>query len=325
VEEKMFFEYKISLGLIAPSGMVFVLAPLGGLVMACLSEVSGTFKKKIFLDKFAWQLSRMTMIVSLGLVLSVVLMGTAYSFLNLPLPEFKKESQQLLLFCGASLGLSAMLQFLYLSLWKKLKKSKLIHLLLGASALVCYKLFLIGLIFIAYFQGAPDVALPHFFIAGLPLPAPGSLIYPLGFQMLVLSVAAGASLALLYLLLRRNQDDFGRDYYRYVIKLLARWLIFSVCFHFLPCFWVYFLLGKQLLVPALYLTGTIIAISTVLLIISGIVLLKSKQPLRLKGVMACCFLLVWLLFAARLVSYFELANVSLGKEYFRTFVQKGWL
>ena len=138
-------------------------------------------------------------------------------------------------------------------------------------------------------------------------------------------MTAGASLALLYLLLRRNLDDFGRDYYRYVVILAIKWLVVSLFLSFLPCVRVYFLLGEKILVSSLYLPGGVIVASFVLIVILSTVLIKSKQPLRLKVVMVCCFLLVWLLFAARLVSYFELANVSLGKEYFHTFVHKEWL
>ena len=320
----MIFEYKMGLGLIAPLGAMFVIGSLGALVMSWCSEFFGTWQKKIFLDKFAWQMSRLATILTLGSFLTFVILGAGCYFSGFPFSGLKKQAQEFFLVGGAVLGLSAILLLFYWSLWKKLKKNKELHLLLGALAACCLKIFLVVLIFAGYFQGAPEAVSPQIFIAGFPLPPLTSLIYSLSLQVLILSVTAGASLALLYLLLRRNLDDFGRDYYRYVVILTAKWLIASLFLSFLPCVWVYFLLGKKILVSSLYLPGGIIVASFVLIVILNTVLIRSKQPLRLKGVMACCFLLVWLLFAARLLSYLELANVSLGKVYFQSFVQNGW-
>ena len=320
----MVFEYKMGLGLIAPLGAMFIVGPSGALVISWCSELFGTWQKKIFLDKFAWQMSRLATILTLGLFLTFVILGAGSYFLDLPFSGLKKQAQDFFLVAGALLTLSAILLVFYWSLWQKLKKNKGIHLLLGVLAVCCLKIFLVVLIFAGYFQAAPEAVAQQIFIAGFPLPPLTSLIYPLGLQTLILSVTAGASLALLYLLLRRNLDDFGRDYYRYVVILTAKWLIASLFLSFLPCVWVYFLLGKKILVSSLYLPGGVILASFVLIVVLNTVLIRSKQPLRLKGVMVCCFLLVWLFFAARLLSYLELANVSLGKVYFQSFVQNGW-
>jgi putative copper export protein len=40
---------------------------------------------------------------------------------------------------------------------------------------------------------------------------------------LLASIWAGAALTLLYMLLRRNRDDYGRDYYVYSSRITARW------------------------------------------------------------------------------------------------------
>ncbi|WP_457570405.1 hypothetical protein [Desulfovulcanus sp.] len=310
----MIFEYKMSLGLIAPLGAMFILSSLGASVLAWCSELFGLWQKKIFLDKFAQHMSRLANVLTLALVLTAIIL-CIYSQFNHSFVTFYKQSQEFFLAGAVCLGLAAVFVFSYWSTWKKLKKNKVVHLILGIMGIACLKIFFICLILVFYFQNQ-NLASTFIF------PPFDSLVYPLACQLFFLSLVAGASLGLPYLLLRRNKDDFGRDYYRYAVTLAAKWIIVSLVFSFLPCIWVYILLGEKLKILPLYLPAAIITVCAMLVIIQCSILIKSIQPLRLKGVMISCLIFVWIIFAARLISYMELANLVQDSIQFHPFTRE---
>ncbi|MBT8764504.1 hypothetical protein KFV02_11225 [Desulfohalobiaceae bacterium Ax17] len=312
----MIFEYDMALGFIVPLGVMVVLSSLGASIMAWCSELFGMWQKKIFLDKFAWQMSRLATIVILALVL-IAFFLSVYAKFYPPLSIFYKQNQDVLWPGIICLGLAAIFLFSYWSTWKKLKKNKVLHLILGIIGIGCLKIFFISLILVFYYQSLGLT--PKF----LP-PSLDSLIYPITSQLFILSLVAAASFGFLYLVLRRFKDDFGRDYYRYSLNLTAKWNIFSLLFSFLPCIWVYVLLRDKLKIIELYLPAATIVLCTVLIIILCSILIKSIQPLRLKGVMICCLILVWIIFVARLISYMELANLAQDNIRFHPFTRE-WI
>ena len=50
-----------------------------------------------------------------------------------------------------------------------------------------------------------------------------SMALPMAVMYPLLSMASAAALSCAYLVLRRNRDDFGRDYYNFSLRLAARW------------------------------------------------------------------------------------------------------
>jgi hypothetical protein len=129
-------------------------------------------------------------------------------------------------------------------------------------------------------------------------------------QLGVIVVAGTASLALLYLLWRRNKDNFGRDYYRYTMSRLAAGA------YVLPLL----VLGPLTLAlsPTNELTRStirpqcLITLGTGLLCsLVGLVLARrihnSQSPMRHKISLLALALLVWLSTSAFFVGYLSLA------------------
>ncbi len=103
---------------------------------------------------------------------------------------------------------------------------------------------------------------------------------------LFLSIGTASLYSTFYLMLRRNRDDFGRDYYKFTIPACARWwyaiiiyLIFSISkalmvfgsFSKVPLI-VWGILGVELLVVLIVFT-------------LNHKLIKSEHPIRLKEIM----------------------------------------
>jgi hypothetical protein len=139
---------------------------------------------------------------------------------------------------------------------------------------------------------APPPPLPEL----LALPAT-SLFWPLLGSSLCLSAGLCGVAALLYLLLRRTRDDFGRDYYVFALKLAARSAAVPLLL-LLPCLaWLVAAMPDEL--KALALTGQTAwagGIGALLFAAcaGGLALVaRSQNPLRLKGLIVGTGLGAW--------------------------------
>ena len=183
----------------------------------------------------------------------------------------------------------------YSGTWYQLRRSKALHRVLGGVSLA------------AVLAGAYSVMnvvslwMPHTETTAGTLwemmwyPAHWA-IGPVMAAVIGNGVGAAGILGMGYLVLRRNRDDFGRDYYRFALPQAARW-------------------GPVLLVPVAILGAwlgfrgvTWTPVLTALLAavgvsaLAGVVLLarviRSRHPLRLKGSVFAACLLAWILDAA---------------------------
>ena len=122
------------------------------------------------------------------------------------------------------LGGLAALQLAHLALWKKLRKLAALQLLvLVGSIMLCFS----GAVSFLYFlqdvgympESAALLASCVWFSNAL-----GGLVFPLDLYRtaaFAASAAAGCALGVCWLLLRRNADDFGRDYYNFAVSRCA--------------------------------------------------------------------------------------------------------
>lgn len=119
------------------------------------------------------------------------------------------------------------------------------------------------------------------------------------------ALCAAASVALGYLLHRRPVDDFGRDYYRNVVRLLARFGLFSAGPLLLALGGLLWLLGIMLVpeaanAPELLIESpvgvcsilTLAAVAT--FAIACIFIQRAENPMRLKPAIVLQLLLLWL-------------------------------
>lgn len=205
-----------ALGL-AASGVPFLTA-LGG-----LRRVK---RLKIFLDKYGQQACTFALMSGAAAFLGLAAVGVwlsasghaAGAFLTaLPLPLGPAAGAILV---GAALFLA------YRGLWQTLKTRKALHALIGFSAGVFFWLALYVLLaaFRARVVGlSPDAAT----LAAFLVPPAQSLFWPLLPALFCGSLYLAGALGGGYLILRRDVDDFGRDYYNHTLRMSARFALFS--------------------------------------------------------------------------------------------------
>lgn len=286
--------------LLASISIVFflLLVPLGSLGISFFCELGGKLKRKILLDKLANQLAKLSLLLSLGIGLSIVLISFLPSFSLITESTFwVKFWQQGLIFLAGSV----LFTLFYNSLWKTLKNWKWIHLFLVVCSVTFYKLFLFYLFRIIY------AILTHTKQEIIPF---NSIFYPLLGQLFILSFVFAVSIAFIYLIIRRSRDDFGRDYYKYSFHVLSKWGILFLILSIIPCLVVFLLLQEKFIFAPIIKPA--VAIVLVMLVLLSIFywLLKQNQPLRYKGIVLLLPFASLLLLFFRLVSYLELIKMA---------------
>lgn len=211
---------------------VILLAPHLALALAAagmplVSASGGFFKTKrirIFLDKFGQQTTTFALlgggyvfllVAALCAVLPFLFPDAAALFFAWPLPVIPLAGFFLL---GAALFLA------YRGLWQRMKNNKAAHSLIGIASGLAFFAALYALV-----SGFRLLSL-H---APLPLdawdffvPPPNAFFWPILLQTLSLGLCLAGGLGGMYLVARRNKDDFGRDYYGFTLKLAARIALF---------------------------------------------------------------------------------------------------
>lgn len=268
------------------------MAALGSPAVALLGEISAQMHKKIFFDKYGQQAG------SMGLILLALLIVIYGAGIGISLYKFPQLLEQTLnpaspFFTGTILlGVFAVFGLIYFLTWKRMREAKTLHTLLGAisalSAIGAVAIITPAKLAFNLAQGTPsEEAIATATAMSLPI----STMYAL----LILSAAAALSLA--YLVVRRNKDDFGRDYYNFALRLAARWAMLPMI-GFLACQgWLYARLPEKMQTLVL---GTPLAYIWVGLIVLGVTnialwmtLARNESPLRLKGLAFLAVFLFW--------------------------------
>lgn len=295
----------ISCAVLALAGLLlgaFCAAPL----IASLSQIQARLKRLRLLDNFALQICRMGL-ACLVLYLLFCLALAAY-LLQLPLqiwpPVFNPEALYLPL-AGLFWG-GAMLALLVFT-WKRLKQQKWLRLTLSLLSSLGFWLFVLSsLNFKLWLLNLP---LPESAASltwqKLLLPDQPYLFWSLLGQFLCLALGSCGLAAMLYFLLRRTKEDFGRDYYRFAQHLAAKWsLVFVlqlpfwglVFFRLRP--WQHFL---QNTLEQIQVAGSLLFLATATVL--ALRLLRSQHPMRLKLSPVGAALLAWLGWSCLCISY----------------------
>ncbi len=307
----MHFSFSLYDSLLISLGVLLLVCALGVPALSFLNAAAGTLRKKLFMVKLAGQLSRLGLMFILALTLISAGILAAAVFLE-PGPGLLAEHQEFWKTAVYISGTALVLYGLYFLTWNKLARWPVLHLIPAAAAVAACKIFL-GLLFWSVWRELDPMSPVH--------PAPDSIFWPILAQLFLLGMAAGAVLGMFYLLYRRNLDDFGRDYYRYTLGLLAKWGIFFAVLSPLTCVWVYFV-SRETFDPAyLILPGAGFALFLLFLILTLLRIARSQQPMRHKPAVFLCLVLIWLVFALRLVSYLEMADMVTEEEVVRTFMR----
>jgi len=114
-------------------------------------------------------------------------------------------------------------------------------------------------------------------------------------------IGAAGALGMGYLVLRRNRDDFGRDYYRFALPQAARWGLVLLLPVAITAGWLAWRGVTWTPFSAAHLGG--VGVAALVGVWLNVRVIRSRHPLRLKGSVFAACLLAWILDAA-LVLFF---------------------
>lgn len=284
--------------------------------LALLLEMSGLITSKVFMDKLAWQTSRLGLIMAFppALIFGAAELAAQYSAaFTLPdiTPELMDKGLLQDLFPVLPL-VSLVFLILYTLLWKKTRQFKAVHLLLGAAGTLGMLLFL-TLLGWGLYRLVMNIS--------LTLPGAESIFYSILVQAAFVCMTAAAGLSMMYLLLRRRDDDFGRDYYRFALSLASRWGILFAALSPLVCIWTGLLIRSELDFTWLALPGGAYIAALLILILLLRKISRSSQPLRHKVIITVCPFIIWFILLVRLISWIEMSNIKAGRVLVETFIR----
>lgn len=281
--------------LLAPAFFsLLAMGAFGSPVVALLGEIAAKTKNKVFYDKYGQQTASMGLVLLvLFLVIDAGAIGVAYVKFPQIIRRFIAPDSPLM---GAFIAMAVfiVLGLVYFLTWKKLRSSKGIHMLMGTGAAVAS-------------VTAIAIAVPAKLMIGLPADTTSnqatlglqSMMLPMALMYAIFIVAVAAGLSCAYLVLRRNKDDFGRDYYNFSLKLAARWAFFPMV-GFLACQgWLFAVLPENFKTMVLGTSlGIVWAVAVglgTLCVIIWLLIARSKTPLQLKGLTFLSAGLLWLM------------------------------
>ncbi|MDC0335624.1 hypothetical protein OAN24_01830 [Pseudodesulfovibrio sp.] len=273
------------------------IAAFGSPVVALLSEIAAKTKSTVLYDKYGQQTGAMGLVLlALLLMVDIAAIGVAYVRFPQLIQTFMPLASA---FFGVLIAMGCFVVFslIYFLTWKKMRQAKGLHLMLGGVAALA------SILCIA-------LGVPAKLMIGLPAEVAQaqvqldlqSMIVPMAVMYTILTLSAAAGLSCVYLVLRRNKDDFGRDYYNFALKLAARWATLPM-FGFLACQgWLFAVLPENFRIMTLGTPlGIIWAVGTGLGVICAIIwilIARSTAPLQLKGLTFLAAGLLWLMHVA---------------------------
>lgn len=250
---------------------------------------------KVFRDKYGQQAASCCLLAGLVATLcmgggAILIQGrfpAAASFwLDWPLPIVP---------IAAGLVVSAGLAVVYRAAWQTLKNNRAAHSAIGICATLAA--WILGYLFLSFLRHFAVSSIdpsqdPALFVP--PLDSAGWLFLPCA---LALSLAMAGASASLYLIYRRDKDDFGRDYYTYALKLASKWALFSTLAAVAVQAGLFAKLWpsvRDLPIRSVFFWGEGLALGSFALacLLWGLVL-KSQNPLRLKLHCIVGFVLAW--------------------------------
>jgi len=279
------------LGLTIPWGILtFVFGIFsGGLLISLFSILLGKIKKIKFYEKLSIQMLRMSFF---SFVLFFILDALFIYFL-IYVSKFKLQFEQInelflknsLIQIDISLIFGGIFLLIILYLLKNtLKKYSVVFILIlaiinillwtGIYASVIFKLY--------YFKN--NALNFNLEINNLLIPKD---IHPvlIFWSYIFLSIGVSSLYGTFYLMIRRNRDDFGRDYYKFSIPSCARWSYSLLFFLTILIVKDFLLFGNFKQVPLMVweLLGAVFLV-VLLVFILNYRLIKSDHPIRLKEI-----------------------------------------
>ncbi|SHN50236.1 hypothetical protein [Desulfovibrio litoralis] len=209
--------------------MLCFAAVCSGAWFVVITEASGIATKKKFQDKCAFQTGKLCTILLIAYILAFI------SLISVNIQNGNNLLEGVLALpvtlIMSLLGTAFLLFSLYLATWKTLKKAKIIHLSIGILiALILSSAFvLIAMLLRTVLHSGSElteyssiIILVTELFNSIPL---NSIVWPLIIQAFLLGFATIGALNLVWIMIVRNKDNFGRDYYNFTLSYSSAWAI----------------------------------------------------------------------------------------------------
>lgn len=301
-----------TLGLIAYLGLVALAGSLvtGTMLSAFAAEAEYGLGRGKFRDKFGQQAAAMGPKVLLLFLLLVALpIAWGLSLADDPLGLALSPGGRVLQAALAPLLAGWLGMAIYSGSWVALRRSKGLHRLLGGVSL----LGLLGGLYTCINIGAAWILAD-----GISAASPWRTVWfpvswgvwPVWAAIVSNGVGAAGVLGMGYLILRRNKDDFGRDYYRFALARAARWGLVLLLPVVIAAVW----LGYRGVAwtPVLAASLAVVLIAVLAVVWLSVRVMRNRHPLRLKGEIIAACLLAWILDAALVYALLVTAGVQMG-------------
>lgn len=292
------------------AAVAVITAACYGPFLAVISERLAVARKRGFYTKLSQQIAGMNLFLAVAALASL---GAGTAFTAMKEPALLAFPYLLPLYVtGAAAALSVILVALYAVLLPKKGGSGPGHICLGLLA----GLVSVGTLFLstgmvrrlAHTIPETDPALPwpgqllDFF--HIP---PESFIWFLLGESVPLGLAFAAAFACLWLLLMRNREDFGRDYYAFALKACAKWALIATLTA-IPVGALAFFQGRTIMLPELsHLPSLLLdALSVILPLFAcllWLLIIRSEHPMRRKISAALAALFLYAGFAAQILMF----------------------
>ena len=287
---------RLLLDLVAPAFFdMTALAALGAPLLAVAGLTVASTRASALPDKLAQQLTRMGALLA---VLSAVAtaavwqMGTArWPGLFADLRHWLDQAGSAPAYALWTVGLFMALSVLSTALNRPLLRRRPLRLCLALATAVAA----VGAVLACLNTAGRFVRHLGLDRGDVPLD-PRALAWPVLADSLALALACAATLGLAYLVLRRNKDDFGRDYYRYALGRAGTWAAAGLGLHVGCLAWLLAALPQStrdfVLAQAMPLVLAVTCLSLAAAALC-LVLARAKSPLRLKALAFVAALLLW--------------------------------
>lgn len=280
-----------SIGLLLGIPIFFLLALIIVPVITCFSLLVGIVKKKKFYIQCGYHLTQF------GTFLSGIFSFLFFFAIWIYYAELQSLGGIYRYVCWLILGifyLGIALEVICFVLWNKYKWLEGWYTFLSFLSGICFSSFIIVLIFLLgdifsdrylLLQSETDLQI----FLSLMFPSLNNPLWLMVFIVHFVEAAAGGGLGLIWLWMRRNKDNFGRDYYSAAAKWYSEWAAYGA-WVFLGCF-ISGILYKIYIQATL--SWPIILTSIVLNVCSAVLwttIACSKAPMRYKLGMICAIL-----------------------------------
>lgn len=279
----------------------------GSPVIALFGELAAKTKKRVFYEKYGQQTATMGLFL---LILMLVVSGSANVAAYIKLPQLYEKvlaPSSPLLIALYGFGAFIILSLIYFLTWKKMRNAKGLHIVLGLvsaiAAVACIVVSVAAKLTIGFsLENFPQLDIETI-----------AMLWPMVTMYAILILSAAAALSCVYLIARRNRDDFGRDYYSFSLKLAARWSAIPM-FGFLACQgWLYTVMPTSIRTmilgtPLALVWGAATALG-ILCFLLWVVIARSQSPLQFKGLAVLGIIFFWLMHTLNSVLFINVMSM----------------